>query len=247
VSAVSANDVWAVGSYLSERRRGNFPLTEHWDGTAWSIVPAPSPGPEYVFSSVTALAPDDVWAVGLSVNGLVGGPLAEHCDGSAWSIVDSANLGRPRTEFWGVGAAGASVRRRDLRSGADEHLAERWVGTSFQRDGNAQREWCSPTSAFAASSDGTTVWAVGDHGTHRGPHTPGGTCAENVSYGRGTGGRLHPGSRLRSPVRTFSRDPRAHPVFPGTAGLAWASAALSRRDPAHRAHEALIHHPVRSM
>jgi hypothetical protein len=173
VSAVSANDVWAVGSYYSERRRGNFPLTEHWDGTAWSIVPAPSPGPDYVFSSVTALAPDDVWAVGLSVNGLVGGPLAEHWDGSAWSIVDAADLGRPQTEFFGVGAAGGSVYAVGLHNPGPEHtLAEQWNGTSFEKMatpnvGGAHFD----NRLLAASSDGTTVWAVGDHGTHRGPHT----------------------------------------------------------------------------
>jgi hypothetical protein len=173
VSAVSANDVWAVGSYFSERRRGYVPLTEHWDGTAWSIVPAPSPGPDYEFSGVTALAPDDVWAVGLSANGLVGGPLAELWNGSAWSIVDSADLGRPGTEFFGVGAAGASVYAVGVSDPGPEHtLAEWWNGTSFQKMatpnvGGAHFD----NQLLAASSDGTTLWAVGVHGTHKGPHT----------------------------------------------------------------------------
>ena len=35
VSAVSANDIWAVGYYLDVYHR---PLTMHWDGSAWTIV-----------------------------------------------------------------------------------------------------------------------------------------------------------------------------------------------------------------
>jgi hypothetical protein len=161
ISAVSANDVWAVGSYYSERRRGNFPLTEHWDGTAWSIIPAPRPGTEDSgFSSVTALAADDVWAVG---NSSGRGPIAEHWDGSAWSIVDSPKLG-PRALFWGVGAAGSSVYAVGVSDpGPFNTLAERWDGMSFQvmATPNVGR---FDNLLEGASSDGTTVWAVGYHG-----------------------------------------------------------------------------------
>ncbi len=42
VAAVSANDMWAVGDYESS---GSLlqTLTEHWNGTVWSVVPSPSP------------------------------------------------------------------------------------------------------------------------------------------------------------------------------------------------------------
>src|SRR3989441_3804921 len=41
VTAVSTNDVWAVGSF--QNASGAFQtLTLHWDGTTWSIVPSPS-------------------------------------------------------------------------------------------------------------------------------------------------------------------------------------------------------------
>ncbi|HYS44322.1 MAG TPA: hypothetical protein VEM32_10130, partial [Geobacteraceae bacterium] len=40
VAALAPDDVWAVGS-----RQPSFaefqPLIEHWDGTAWSVVPGP--------------------------------------------------------------------------------------------------------------------------------------------------------------------------------------------------------------
>ncbi len=36
-------DVWAVGS--ASTFGSPQTLTEHWDGTAWTIAPSPSPGP----------------------------------------------------------------------------------------------------------------------------------------------------------------------------------------------------------
>ncbi len=64
VAAPSEDDAWAVGLYPDEDSLQE-PLTEHWDGTKWSFVPAPSPGdPNSVFFSVTALSPRNIWAVG---------------------------------------------------------------------------------------------------------------------------------------------------------------------------------------
>src|SRR6478672_1156291 len=42
VEAVSANDVWAVGSYYEG---GGYygTLTMHWDGSLWRVVPSPNP------------------------------------------------------------------------------------------------------------------------------------------------------------------------------------------------------------
>jgi hypothetical protein len=44
-------------------------LILHWNGTAWSKVPSPSPGPKGNFlTSVSAVSPTDAWAVGYSRN-----------------------------------------------------------------------------------------------------------------------------------------------------------------------------------
>src|SRR5439155_6394359 len=42
VMAVAANDIWAVGDYLTST--GQHTLTVHWDGSHWSIVASPDPG-----------------------------------------------------------------------------------------------------------------------------------------------------------------------------------------------------------
>lgn len=87
VAAVSASDVWAVGSHY-ESGVGDQTLVEHWDGSAWSVVPGANSGTSdnYLYG-VAATSANDVWAVGQGEEGV----LVEHWDGSAWSIVPSAN------------------------------------------------------------------------------------------------------------------------------------------------------------
>jgi hypothetical protein len=60
VSADATNDVWAVGTLAF-----GATVIEHFNGTAWSVVSSPSPGlGEDVLTGVTALAPNNAWAVG---------------------------------------------------------------------------------------------------------------------------------------------------------------------------------------
>src|SRR5436190_721024 len=94
VSAVTSNDVWAVGDYGSTS--GGNVLTEHWDGTQWSVVPAP--GGEGPFRGVSAASSNDVWAVGARF----GGSFSEHWDGSQWEVVPSPNPGTSTLELQAV-------------------------------------------------------------------------------------------------------------------------------------------------
>ena len=80
VAALSSNDVWAVG-YEESLISGYRTLIEHWDGSAWSIIQDGTH--EGWLTSVTAIAPDDVWAVG-STN-YIGQGLIEHWDGTTWT------------------------------------------------------------------------------------------------------------------------------------------------------------------
>jgi hypothetical protein len=64
VAAVSANNIWAVGTYTNGGNLGQT-LTEQWNGTRWSIVPSPSPGQagNQLFD-VAVVSASNVWAVG---------------------------------------------------------------------------------------------------------------------------------------------------------------------------------------
>jgi hypothetical protein len=94
VSAVAANDVWAVGRY------GNHDggpldqtLVEHWNGSRWSVVPSPDPGGSSLDDDlwgVAARGSGDVWAVGgvgAFLNPEFSSPLTLHWDGSGWTQV----------------------------------------------------------------------------------------------------------------------------------------------------------------
>ncbi|WP_026422130.1 hypothetical protein [Actinokineospora inagensis] len=59
ISATSATDVWAVGAV------GSQALAEHWNGTAWTIVPTPTvSGKSTVLKGVKAIAPNNAWFIG---------------------------------------------------------------------------------------------------------------------------------------------------------------------------------------
>jgi hypothetical protein len=58
IAAISANNIWAVGGAVGKS------LTEHWDGTSWSVIASPNPGPFNFLFAVTALSDGTVAAVG---------------------------------------------------------------------------------------------------------------------------------------------------------------------------------------
>ena len=120
-SAVSTSDVWTVGYYSSGGISQT--LTEHWDGSAWSIVASPntSAAQNNLLEAVSAVSASDVWATGYDVGGSTAQTLAEHWDGSAWTIATSANTNASvdnqlfaiamlsTSSGWAVGNSGASA------------------------------------------------------------------------------------------------------------------------------------------
>lgn len=94
VVAVSANDVWAAGSYIPYGKAFSQTLIEHWDGTSWSVVKSPNAGFFATLDGMVATSRSDVWAVGSYGRHQYDDPtLIEHWDGASWSIVPSPNGG----------------------------------------------------------------------------------------------------------------------------------------------------------
>jgi hypothetical protein len=79
VSAVSARNAWAVGSYLAGSN--NQTLIMHWDGRAWDQIVSPAPGNASLLNGVAAASASNVWAVGAYFNNGTTPPqnLAIHC------------------------------------------------------------------------------------------------------------------------------------------------------------------------
>ncbi len=101
VSGTSSSDVWAVGSASGgEALNGKAmaedsalagrpaqTLIEHWDGSAWSLVPSPNPGDsDRALASVSAGSVSEAWAVGHYAGGR---HVCLHWDGSAWKQTKS--------------------------------------------------------------------------------------------------------------------------------------------------------------
>ena len=66
VSAVSANNIWAVGNSFNSKTFSGKTLIEHWNGTRWSIVSSPNVGSEgNILNGVTNVpGTSDAWTVG---------------------------------------------------------------------------------------------------------------------------------------------------------------------------------------
>ncbi|MDQ6693572.1 MAG: hypothetical protein M3014_04015 [Chloroflexota bacterium] len=137
ISALSQDDVWAVG-YLLDDKSAYRALTEHWDGKSWHVVPGPEVSAHLAqLMAVWALSSYDVWAVGeYSPSAGVINTLVEHWDGKSWQVVSSPNggpaanyltgiSGSKSDDVWAVGYSGneKSVYRT---------LIEHWDGHSWR-------------------------------------------------------------------------------------------------------------------
>ncbi len=166
VAAVSSNDVWAVG-FTASSSSAQKTLIEHWNGTTWSVVKSPSPGPKPVndvLSSVTAVSSTDVWAVGASST--MGQTLAEHWNGTAWSVVTTPNPGQGGV-FQGVSAVSSSDVRAVgyfTSNGNIQTLIENWNGTSWQVV-TSPNPGLHPSLWAVTAISATSVWAVGSNGS----------------------------------------------------------------------------------
>jgi hypothetical protein len=136
VAATSPDDAWAVGTSgwpVESGLSGANTVIVHWDGTAWTRIPSPSPGSESYLSGVAATSPADAWAVGAFVYTNRAGSsektLIEHWDGTAWARIPSPSPGSfsyltgvtatSPTDAWAVGAS------------SDGTLIEHWDGTAW--------------------------------------------------------------------------------------------------------------------
>ena len=88
MSADSASDAWAVGSYLTHTTGAAQTLILHWNGTAWSTVTSPNPSSgSNALYGVSAESASDAWAVGYYRNDTTSAydTLILHWNGTAWS------------------------------------------------------------------------------------------------------------------------------------------------------------------
>jgi hypothetical protein len=78
IAAISANNIWAVGGAVGQS------LTEHWDGTSWSVIASPNPPRFNFLFAVAALSDGTVAAVGFNETDFTG-------DGSGLILQNAAS------------------------------------------------------------------------------------------------------------------------------------------------------------
>jgi len=127
---------WAVG-YYADAGFAQRTLVQHWDGTAWSVIPSPDPGAvQNILYGVAALSDSDVWAVGADQDAnRVWHTLAEHWDGTSWTVVPTPDPGSSGNQFYALTAvSSSSVYATGQQSGAafpSQALIEHWNGRSW--------------------------------------------------------------------------------------------------------------------
>ncbi|MFI5913323.1 hypothetical protein [Dactylosporangium sp. NPDC051541] len=176
VTALSPTNAWAVGWYSNNSL--NLPLIEHWDGTAWSVVPnVPRQVSESNFlHAITAVSADDIWAVGEYFQG-GSATLLLHWNGTAWSVVKPAQLGTGEGNAFPVAVSAVAsddvwATGRRTRTGDDgvtnaEPYAIHWNGTQWTEVATPLP--ATPSAAFdftgVAAVSANDVWTVGIDGS----------------------------------------------------------------------------------
>jgi photosystem II stability/assembly factor-like uncharacterized protein len=129
LTMLAPDDGWIVGQSGPAKR--SAPIAFHWDGAVWTKVHVPRPtGVNPSFTAISALNPDDLWAVGYQY-GQGNNLFIEHWDGSTWQLAEP-----PQPPF-------SSAALSDVDVLADDDI---WtVGDSTN----------GPVDAFFAHWDGT--------------------------------------------------------------------------------------------
>jgi len=191
VSAVSSTDAWAVGQSgdpgLPEP--GRQALIEHWDGSAWSVVPSPTTAQDEILVDVAAVSSTDAWAVGYTYSGYTPS-IVLRWDGASWDSVPIQSLGllmRPKTvaavsdsDVWVLGDF--IDPDQDFNEVA---FAQHWDGSTW----SVVPVQDPSTTGFrnSAAVSANDVWVVGWAGNGRDPlteHWDGSTWSIVPSPGR---------------------------------------------------------------
>jgi hypothetical protein len=163
VAVVSASNVWAVGSTSKRSEILAHPLIEHWDGRSWKVVP--SPKTDGGLNAVSAIAPNDVWAVG----GNLGNPdkdayriVIQHWDGREWRLLQGyPTTGNPELKAVD-GTASDDVWMVGVRWGGENEwekaLTLHWNGKALSVTAGPRKVVLRGIIAFSRSD----AWTVGN-------------------------------------------------------------------------------------
>jgi hypothetical protein len=220
IDATSANDIWAVGYYISDNWH---PLALHYNGSAWTVVPVPSNLGTYgapdilALNSVTVIAANDVWVVGgdarsFSVAQSKGG-LEQHWNGSSWTpAIPPAGGGFGYSMAAVTSVAGNNV----VTVGPTPPWSYQWNGSQWNQEDSTLGNYFTAIDA----ADAQHVMAVGTY--------PAGYLSEGGYYPATALTRLYDGTNWlqsgasRQPQRVGTGNEGFNAVTAVSAGEFWA-------------------------
>jgi hypothetical protein len=164
VAVISACNAWAVGSSFTNAT-GFSTLIEHWDGTAWTIVPSPSPpATSNILNGLAVTSAGDAWAVGSAGNATSDLTLILHWNGTNWQQVTSPTPGGSDV-LRAVGATSASnAWAVGASSDGSKTVILRWNGTNWKKVASPSPAASNDLFGVTATS-ASNAWAVGFTGS----------------------------------------------------------------------------------
>jgi hypothetical protein len=174
VSMVPSGAAWAVGYYIDADYQQRT-LTEHYDGTKWSVVPSADPGAKQnILYGVVALADDNVWAVGGTEDeDRVWHTLSEHWDGSNWTVVPTQDPGATGNLFYAVTVSNGAIVATGQIAGTGfpgQALVEEFDGQTWEVAPSPVDPGATDI-ALGITSSGAGISIVGDRETGKAPYT----------------------------------------------------------------------------
>jgi hypothetical protein len=132
ISCTSSTNCIAVGSYERGEIFTTFPLAEHWDGTAWSVVEAPA----HILSGLSCTSLTFCAGVGSIESGGVHRTVADHWDGESWTTKTTTNPSRTWNVLNGVSCTSSTFCMAvgwDIEAGGRFlTLVQEWAGTRWE-------------------------------------------------------------------------------------------------------------------
>jgi hypothetical protein len=171
VAAISAHDIWAVGSH--NNGTADRTLIMHWNGSTWKLVPSVNRGgsaSENILTGVGGASGGVVWAVGKYDDGTAFQTLIEHWNGTSWATVPSPDPGGVANNnvLTGVTALSSSnawaVGYYFKQGVAYRTLTVHWTGAGWQTapSPNAGTPGDDNLLDAVAATPAGDIWAVGD-------------------------------------------------------------------------------------
>jgi hypothetical protein len=170
VKVIASDDVWIVGdSSIPDGGSGHSyeTLTEHWDGTQWSVIPCQTADSQTwltLLEGVAAFSSTDVWAVGaITESGSTEQTVIKHWDGTQWSSVTAPSVSNGSNLRAISIAQGSAWAVGESLSNTSNTLVEQYTTSTPTPSPTPQPptgKWLSPSNGFTTKQGSNVTLGI---------------------------------------------------------------------------------------